>query len=84
MEDRHQSRGVEASRTDAGGVSATAAPANRRLAILSGCFRSAVSDQLVNQPAIWCDISEKPPHPLCCGAAPFDLGFGEAGRVGHA
>lgn len=74
---------AEASRTDAGGVSATAAPANCRLASLSSYFRPAVSDQLVYQAAIRRNVSEKPPHTLRRGAAPFNLGFGELGYVGH-
>jgi hypothetical protein len=74
---------AEASRTDAGPLSATAASANRRLATLSRCFRPAVSDQLVDQAAIRRNISKQASHPLCCGVAPFDLGLGELGHVGH-
>lgn len=82
MENRHQGRGV--SRTDAGLLSATAAPANRRLATFGRCFRPAVSDQLIDQAAIRRNVSEKPPHPLRGGTTTFDLGFGELGHVGHA
>jgi hypothetical protein len=75
---------AEASRTDAGPVSATAALANSRLAALSRCFRPTVNYQLIDQAAIWCDVGEKPPHPLRRGAPSFGLGFSEPGHVGHA
>lgn len=75
---------AEASRTDAGVLSATAAPANRRLATFGRCFRAAVSDQLIDQASIWRNVSEKPTHPLRRGTPPFDLRFGELGHVGHA
>lgn len=75
---------AEASRTDAGTLSATAPPANRRLAILGRCFCSTIRDQLVDQAAIRRNISEQPPHPLRCSTSPVDLGLGELGRVGHA
>jgi hypothetical protein len=75
---------AEASRTDAGLLSATAASANRRLATLSGCLRPTVCDQLVDQAAIWRHVSKQASHPLRCGATSFDLGFGELGHMGHA
>ena len=75
---------AEASRTDAGSPSATAAPATRGLATLGLCFGPAVGDQLIDQAAIWRHIGEKPPHPLGCGAATFYLGFREPGGMGHA
>src|SRR2546430_602616 len=49
---------AQAPRTDAGVLSATAAPANRRLATFSRCFRPTVVDQLVDQAATWYDVSE--------------------------
>jgi hypothetical protein len=73
----------EASRTDAGRLSATAAPTDRRFAIFGHCFSPAISDQLVHQASIWCDIREKSPHPLRCGAPTVDLGLGELGRACH-
>jgi len=75
---------LEASRTDAGSPSTTAAPETRRLATLGLCFGPAVGYQLIDQAATWRHIGEKSPHPLGCGAATFDLGFRELGRVSHA
>jgi hypothetical protein len=49
---------AEASRTDARLLSATAAPANRRLATFGRCFRPAVNDQLIDQAAIWRNVSK--------------------------
>jgi hypothetical protein len=64
-------------------IVAAAAPANCRLSTLGRCLGLAVGDQLLDQAAIWCNIGEKPAHPLRCRAAPFDLGFRELGHVGH-
>lgn len=74
---------AEASRTDAGPLSATAAATGCRFATFGRCFGPAISDQLVDQASIWCNVREETPHPLCCGAATFDLGFGELGRTCH-
>jgi hypothetical protein len=74
---------AEASRTDAGLLSATATPTSRRFAPFGGCFCLPISDQLVDQASIWCNVREETAHPLSCGAATFDLGFGELGRTCH-
>jgi hypothetical protein len=74
---------AEASRTDAGTLSATAAAANRRLATFGRCFPSPVRNQLIDQAAIWCDVSEKTSHPLRSSAATFNLGFVELSHACH-